>query len=229
MNQKASVCLFSPPLSQSAIFPFDLLFIWLSLCITRLFILHFNIWWDHLWSWVCCSGVTLTNNSFFLSVVSSIIVGKETLSVLLIIPFKFFDLKCKHTNKFIYLFILSQMKKILNHFQAFHPVYCLWLVSPKICYLFILYPVRFTTYYIFLVVLASVLLKSIFRLLIIMLYPCSSPLSLFLFFSVQTTLIHPHSALLLPACPSLSFSHSLQLTSFYLSPLCLPPALNQYL
>ncbi len=77
-------------LSQSAIFPFDLLFIWLSLCITRLFILHFNIWWDHLWSWVCCSGVTLVSKCFFSSVCSfsSIIVGMETLSTLLIIPFK---------------------------------------------------------------------------------------------------------------------------------------------
>lgn len=64
VNQNASVCLFSPPLSQSAIFPFDLLFIWLSLCTTRLFILHFNIWWGHLWSWESSSGVVLVDKSF---------------------------------------------------------------------------------------------------------------------------------------------------------------------
>lgn len=55
--QKATLCLFCP-LSQSAISSFDLLFTWLSVCKARLFISHCNIRCKHLWSWVCCSGVT---------------------------------------------------------------------------------------------------------------------------------------------------------------------------
>lgn len=68
VNQNASVCLFFPPRPQSAISPFDLLFIWLSPC-TRLFILHFNIWWGHLWSVECGSQVTLVYKNVFLSVI----------------------------------------------------------------------------------------------------------------------------------------------------------------
>lgn len=101
VNQNASVCLFSPPLSQSAIFPFDLLFIWLSLCTTRLFILHFNIWWGHLWSWECSSGVILVDKSF-VSVCSFTNYCQDwnICCVLLIAQFKLFDLQHKHTNSF---------------------------------------------------------------------------------------------------------------------------------
>lgn len=48
---------------------FDLLFIWLSPCTSRLFILHFNIWWGHLWSVECGRWVTLVDKNIFLSFV----------------------------------------------------------------------------------------------------------------------------------------------------------------
>lgn len=128
VNQNASVCLFSPPLSQSAIFPFDLLFIRLSLCTTRLFILHFNIWWGHLWSWECSGGVILVDKSF-VSVCSFANYCQDWsifLKILLIAPFKLFDLKRKHPNSFpsclvqhwnliIFLCHLFQKKTPLTH------------------------------------------------------------------------------------------------------------------
>lgn len=73
VNQNASVCLFSPPRPQSAISPFDLLFIWLSPCTSRLFILHFNIWWGHLWSGERGSWVTSVDKNVFLSALPLII------------------------------------------------------------------------------------------------------------------------------------------------------------
>lgn len=60
-DSKSTLCLFCP-LSQSAISSFDLLFTWLSVCIARIFILRFNVWWERLWSRACCSGVTLANS-----------------------------------------------------------------------------------------------------------------------------------------------------------------------
>lgn len=51
---------------------------------------------------------------FFLSVVSPIIVGTETLSILLMILFnKWFDLKCKHTQTVLY-FVCGVFIKILS-------------------------------------------------------------------------------------------------------------------
>lgn len=73
IKMQALQCLFSPPRPQSAIYPFDLLFIWLSPCTSRLFILHFNIWWGHLWSGECSSWVTSVDKNVFLSAVPLII------------------------------------------------------------------------------------------------------------------------------------------------------------
>lgn len=98
------------------------------------------------------------------------------------------------------------------------------------------YPVRLTIHYVFLVALASVLLKPIFppayyNALPLLLSSVSLPTTVGT--TVPTTSIHPHAAPLLPllpVCPSLSFPDSRQFTSVSISRLyvCHYPSINPF-
>lgn len=135
-ESKTRAFAYSPLLSQSVNPPFDLLFIWLSLCITTLFTPHFNIWWGHLWCRVShFSGQGVVS----VCALSGFIVGSATFSALT--PWELFDPKSKR----IQTFACVPWAVITRPFSGLHyertRTYLLcsrrrWLLSSRMCYLF---------------------------------------------------------------------------------------------
>lgn len=156
---------------------------WLSLCITRLFVLHYSVPWDHLWSLAQCSQVTLMNNYFVLSVVWPIIVC--------LLKWKLFLINmnthaCRHTQQFAVLLVE-------HRWTLLHLIWKQWkcfqmLFSPKVSF------IRFSAFQIY------------FRPLIVMHHSHFFPICCTSSFSAPATLALLLSAIHLLVCLCLRFS-----------------------